>query len=246
MVALLLSLSGALVLAAITWVPPALGRDSGLRPVQPGLLVVAPEARGVVTLGSGRAAQLDETGLRLTNGGGVLFKTVRGGSPLSALLGSVDGSASGRTESISSSLSNLEIDRLAIEPGEVTWSGRLTGDDRSLPATIGVRLEGARLTLTASVDGADAVVVHSAQELGTTGRAPGLPERLLRKRAWWVGDGPAPVTDAYSTRLGVRMGLGPEGSDRGVDLRRMGHTDLHTWSSSAIVTMTSYARVVEE
>ncbi|MGO4242621.1 hypothetical protein AB4028_01570, partial [Janibacter sp. RAF20_2_2] len=72
---MLLSLSAALVLAAVIWVPPALGRDSGLRPVQPGLLVVAPEASGVVTLGQGRAAQLDGTGLRVTNGGRVLFRT---------------------------------------------------------------------------------------------------------------------------------------------------------------------------
>ncbi|MDN5716582.1 MAG: hypothetical protein L0G89_05030 [Janibacter sp.] len=246
MVSLLLSLAGALLLAGIIWVPPALGRDSGVRPIQPGLLVVAPEASGVVTLGAGRAAQLDGTGLRITNGGSLLFRTVRGGSPVSALVGEVDGSGTERSEQISQSLSNLEIERLAIESGEVTWSGHLTGDDRTMPASITVRLEGARLMVTVRAKGADAVVVHSAQELGTRGRAPGLPDRLLRKRAWWVGDGPAPVADAYSTGLGVTMGLGPEGSHRGIDLRRMGHTDLHTWSSSATLTMTSYRRMVEE
>ncbi|WP_157075611.1 hypothetical protein [Janibacter anophelis] len=246
MVSLLLSLSGALLLAAIIWVPPALGRDSGVRPIQPGLLVVAPEASGVVTLGSGRAAQLDGTGLRITNGGGLLFRTVRGGSPLSALFGEVEGSGSERSEEVSAAASNLEIDRLAIEPGEVTWSGRLTGDGQSVPASIVVRLEGARLVVTATAKGADAVVVHSHQELATRGRQPGLPDRLLRKRAWWVGDGPAPVVDAYSTELGVTVGLGPRGRHRGVDLRRMGHTDLHAWAPSATLTMTSYRRVVEE
>ncbi|KRE36102.1 hypothetical protein ASG73_15745 [Janibacter sp. Soil728] len=246
MVSLLLSMTGALLLAAVIWVPPALGQDSGVRQVQPGLLVVAPEARGVVTLGSGRAVQLDETGLRVTNGSTLLFRTVRGGSPMSALLGTVEGRDGDRVEQISTVMSNLDIDRLSIKPGEVTWSGRLTNAEQSLPATIVVRLEGARLVVTAEAKGADAVVVHSAQELGTRGRAPGLPERLLRKRAWWVGDGPAPVTDAYSTELGVVVGVGPRGSHRGIDLRRMGHTDLHAWSSSQTLTMTSYRRTVEE
>ena len=246
MVSLLLSLTGALVLAAIIWVPPALGRDSGIRPVQPGLLVVAPEARGVVTLGDGRAVQLDETGLRVTNGSTLLFRTVRGGSPMSALLGEVEGSGGDRVEQISAVMSNLDIDRLSIKPGEVTWSGRLTSSEGSLPATIVVRLEGARLVVTAEAKGADAVVVHSAQELGTRGRAPGLPDRLLRKRAWWVGGGAPPVTDAYTTELGVIVGVGPQGSHRGVDLRRMGHTDLHAWSPRETVTMTSYRRTVQE
>ncbi|MEN3122809.1 hypothetical protein [Janibacter sp. LM] len=245
MVALLLSLSGALLLALSIWVPPALGRDSGVRPVQPGLLVVAPEASGVVTLGEGRAVQLDGSGLRLTNRGSLLFRTVRGGSPVSALQGEVEGGGTERHEEISHALSNLEIDRLSIQPGEATWSGRLTGDDRELPATVTVRYVGSYLTLEVTAKGADAVVVHSAQELGTVGRQPGLPEQPLRKRAWWVGDGPAPVRDAYRTELGTLVGIGPEGSHRGVDLRRMGHTDLHAWSPSATLSVTSYRRVIE-
>lgn len=241
--ALLLSLCAALVLAAIIWVPPALGRDSGVRPVQPGLLVVAPEARGVVTLGDGRAVQLDESGLRITHGGAVLFRTVRGGSPLSAIEGRVEGQGTERSEQISGALSNLEITTLSIKPGEVTWSGQVADGDRQVPASITVRLDGARILLEAKAKGADALVVHSAQELGTTGRAPGLPQRLLRKRAWWVAEGSAPVSDTYTTSLGAAVGIGPEGAPRGVDLRRMGHTDLHVWSPSATLTMTSYRRV---
>lgn len=246
MVALLLSLCGALVLAAIIWVPPALGRDSGLRPVQPGLLVVAPEASGVVTLGQGRAAQLDDAGLRITNGGNVLFRTVRGGSPFSALRGEVDGRGNDRSEEITQDLSNLEIQRLSIKPGEVTWSGELVGGDARMPASVTVRLEGPRISLEARAEGADALVVHSAQESGTLGRAPGLPSRPLRKRAWWVGDGSVPVTDAYVTQLRTLIGIGPRGAHRGIDLRRMGHTDLHVWSSTAVVTMTSYRKTVEQ
>ena len=246
MVSLVVSLCGALLLAVVIWVPPALGRDSGLRPIQPGLLVVAPEAGGVVTLGKGRAVQLDDTGLRVTSRGNTLFRTVRGGSPVSALLGDVEGRGEGRSEQITRTLSDLEVDRLSIRDGEVTWSGRLTDDDRSLPVALTVRLEGVRITLTATAKGADAVVVHSHQELATRGRQPGLPERLLRKRAWWVDPGASPVADAYSTQLGTTIGVGPRGTARGVDLRRMGHTDLHVWSPSATVAMTSYRRTVEE
>lgn len=239
---LLLSLCGALVLAAIIWVPPALGRDSGVRPIQPGLLVVDPDARGVVTLGEGRAAQLDETGLRITNDGNLLFRTVRGGSPLSALQGSVDGRGNERSEDIERTLSNLEIDHLSIRPGSATWSGTIRDGEEELPASLAVRFEGSRITIEATAKGADAVVVHSHQELGTIGRS-GLPQRLLRKRAWWVADGPAPVTDAYETELGTSVGIGPRGRHRGVDLRRMGHTDLHAWSASATLSVTSYRRV---
>ncbi len=246
MVALVVSLCGALALAAVTWVPPALGRDSGLRPVQPGLLVVAPEAAGVVTLGRGRAVQLDDSGLRVTHRGDRLLRTVRMGSPVSALLGRVEGRGEQRREEVTHTLADLEIDRLAIRPGEATWSGRLTGDDRELPITLTVRLEGLHVTLTAEATGADALVVHSHQELATRGLGSGLPERLLRQRAWWVGSGPGPVTEAYSTSLGTLVGVGPRGSARGVDLRRMGHTDLHVWSSSATVTVTSYRRMMEE
>lgn len=246
MVSLVVSLCGALVLALWVWLPPALGRDSGLRPVQPGLLVVAPEAGGVVTLGEGRAVQLDATGLRITHRGNTLFRTVRGGSPLSALVGRFEGRGTERAEQVEHALGNLEIDRLTIRPGEATWSGRLADDDRTVPVTLTVRFEGVHISLTARAKGADALVVHSHQELTTRGRQPGLPERLLRKRAWWVGGGPAPVADAYSTRLGTTVGIGPEGADRGVDLRRMGHTDLHVWATSATVTITSYRRMVEE
>lgn len=246
MVSLLLSLCGALVLAAIIWVPPALGRDSGIRPVQPGLLVVAPEATGVVTLGRGRAVQLDDTGLRITNDGGLLFRTVRGGSPLSALQGDVEGQGQDRSEQISATLSNLRIDRLSIDPGEVTWSGRLTGDDAEMPASITVRLDGVHIVVTARAKGADAVVVHSAQELGTVGREPAMPDSLLRKHARWVSEEPSSVIDAYSTGLGTTIGIGPVAAHRGVDLRRAGHTDLHAWSPSAMLTMSSYRRTVEE
>ena len=54
------------------------------------------------------------------------------------------------------------------------------------------------------------------------------------------------VADAYATDLGTVIGLGPGPAHRGVDLRRTGHTDLHTWSPSATVTMTSYRRTVEQ
>ena len=242
MVSLLLSLCGALVLAAITWLPPALGRDSGLRAVQPGLLVVTPEASGVVTLGRGRAAQLDASGLRITNGESLLFRTVRGGSPLSALIGQVGGRGDDRVEQPTDALSNLDVTKVSITPGEVVWSGHLTGGERQLPASITVRLDGGSVLVTGTAKGADALVVHSAQELGTVGLAPRLPERLLRKQAWWVAPRPDEVDATYGTGLGSTVAIGPPHAHAGVDLRRMGHTDVHVWSSSATLSVTSYRR----
>lgn len=242
MVSLLLSLAGALVLAVIIWLPPALGRDSGLRQVQPGLLVVAPEASGVVTLGPGRAAQLDGSGLRVTNGESLLFRTVRGGSPLSALIGHVDGRDEDRAEQTASALSNLEVTKVSITPGEVVWSGHLAGDHQRLPASITVSLEGGSVLVTGTAKGADGLVVHSALELGTVGSAPRLPEQLLRKKAWWVAPRPDDVEASYATALGTAVLIGPADAPAGVDLRRMGHTDVHVWAPSATLSVTSYRR----
>lgn len=244
MVSLLVSLSGALILAAVIVVPPALGRDSGVRPIQPGLLTIAPEASGVVTLGEGRAAQFDENGVRITNDGVLLFRTVKRGSPISALIGRVEGGET-PTEDVETTLSNLAIERLAITPGEVTWSGHLTSDGERMPAAITVTLDESRITLEASVEGADAVVVHAHQELGTKGVPPALPDALLRKHAWWVADDPSPTAAVFFTNLGTSVALTPKGAARGVDLRRRGHTDLHIWSPSATLSVTSDRRVVQ-
>ena len=76
----------------------------------------------------------------------------------------VEGRGEGRSEQITHTLSDLEVDRLSIRDREVTWSGRLTGDDRSLPVTLTVRLEGVRITLVGG-DGimGDQIVANPAQ-----------------------------------------------------------------------------------
>lgn len=233
MVALLVSLSGALVIGLVAWVPPLVGRDSGVSATPPGLLEVAPDAAGVVTLGKGRAVRLDETGLTITHEGALLLKTVRGGSPLSAVTGRVEGEGSDRREYVDSALSNLVVQRLSITPGTARWSGELVGDDRRVPARLTVRLDGADILIDVAVDGADGVVVHTAQEVGTLGRRPVLPSRNLRRKAWWVPlDAPA-RSGAFITSLKTDVAIGPSGAHRALDMRLIGHSDVHVWSEDA-------------
>lgn len=239
MVALLASLCGALLLGLVIWVPPAIGRDSGVAPVQPGLLTVAPKAAGVVTLGSGRAARLDSSGLLVTDGPDLLFQSVRGGSPISAVVGEVEGKGSDRREEIERHLSNFAVERLSITPGTARWSGALTDGERRLPATLSVRYDTRWIRVEVEVVGADGVIVHSAQELGTLGRAPVLPSRNLRKRAWWLGAQAPDDAGAYITIRQTDVAIGPRGTHRAVDLRRPGHTDIHVWSGAARLSVSS-------
>lgn len=245
MVALVGSLCAAIVLGLVIWLPPLLGRDSGVAPVQPGLLTVSPEASGVVTLGSGRAARLDAGGLLITNGPDLLFQSVRGGSPVTALRGDVEGEGSDRREEIEVSVSNLVVDRLSITPGAARWTGALVAEGRRLPTTITVRYDSRWIRLEVDVEGADGVIVHSAQEAGTIGRAPVLPSRNLRKKAWWVPRQAPDDTGAYITWRQTDVAVGPRGSHRGVDLRRQGHTDIHVWSPKARLSISS-ERLEEE
>ena len=59
MLALVVSLSGALVLGLTSWVPRVMARDIGIVDVEPGLLEVAQGARGVQSLGAGLSVSGD-------------------------------------------------------------------------------------------------------------------------------------------------------------------------------------------
>lgn len=80
-----------------------------------------------------------------------------------------------------------------------------------------MRLDGGGLRISSD----DSVLVDADREGGTQGRATALPDELSRPDA-----------------------RRPTGAGRGVDLRHKGHPDLHIWSSSATLSVTSYRRVV--
>lgn len=141
MLALVASLTGAALIGAMTWIPPLIGRDSGVLAVTPGLLTVADGAGGVVTLGEGRAVALGPSGIQVTHGTDILYRTVRGGSPVSALRGSYD--ADDRRERVDQVLSDLTVTRLTITPGVARYDGVLRDRDDRLPMTLTVTFDGA-------------------------------------------------------------------------------------------------------
>lgn len=240
MVALLVSLCGALVIGVRTYGPGLVGRDSGVQLTPPGLLQIAPDASGLITLGDGRAVSLDTGGLTISDDGDTLFRTVRGGSPVTAVRGDVSGEGSDRREDLDRAVSNLQIERLVTTtPGEVRWTGVLVDGDERLPTIITVRYEDDVIALDVHVEGAAGVVVHSAQESVSNGLDPWLPERDLKRRAWWVHDD-APADDGvYRHGLSTDVTVGPAQVDRAVDLREVGHTDIHVWAPTAELTVTS-------
>lgn len=250
MVALLISLAGAALVGALTWVPPLIGRDSGVEPVTPGLLTVAEQAQGVITLGDGRAVSLSPTGLEVTDGTDILYRTVRGGSPVSALVGTVDQGDDGSAgddrrsprEQVDETLSDLTIERVGVSPGSARYTGTLASGERTFPLVLTVTYDGSWVRLLVEVDGADAVVLHGAEELGAVGYPPVLPDRLLRGRAWWVDAGTRRDVPILTTERRTDQALGPEGVVRAVDLRRRGHTDLHAWGSVLDLDVSSRAR----
>lgn len=239
MLALVASLCGMVMLGAMAYLPPLLGRDSGVVAVQPGLLTVAPGAGGLVTLGAGRAVRLDAGGMIVTHDDDILFQTVRGGSPLTALRGEVGGAGSDRDEDLDLTASNLSVERLSITPGSARWTGVLVEGRDRFPVTLTVRYAGSTIDLAVEVEGADGVIVHSSQELGTVGIAPGLPDRRLQRKAWWVSSGAGAEQPVYLTARATAVAIGPAESDRAVDLRRLGHTDIHVWSSHASLGISS-------
>lgn len=244
MLALVASLAGAALIGAITWVPPLLGKDSGVRPITPGLLTVTEGAEGVITLGDGRAVSLSSAGLQITDGTDILYRTVRSGSPVSALKGGVDVGDGDRDprEQVDEVLSDLTVDRVGVSPGVARYTGSVSSGERSLPVVVTVTYDAPWVRVYVDVQGADAVVLHGAEELGALGYPPVLPERRLAGRAWWIDPGVDRDTRILTTDRRTDQTLGPRGVLRAVDLRRRGHTDLHSWGPVLDLNVSSRAR----
>lgn len=250
MVALVLSLSALAVLGLVTRLPGWLGQGPGLEDVTPGLLVVEPQARGIATLGGGVTAALYPSGLRLSRGSDILAESVVSGSPVTAVFGSVsgrgeetaEGTGRGTQESIEGRLGNVRIRELLFLPGRATYLGEVFDDQRSLPLTIRIELAGPVIRIGFSVVGADGLVLHLDHRPATTGIEPALPPRNLRKDAFWIRPGTPAEAPAFTSLLGTDVSVGPQGAVRGVDVRHLGRVDLHVWSDSAMLTVSSRAR----
>ncbi len=242
MVALVVSLGALALLGLSTQLPSWLGRDAGIAGVEPGLLRVAPGATGVATLGGDVSVSLYSDGLRILRGNDLLLQTVIRGSMLSAVEGAATGQGDQTTEDVARSLDNVTVDELVFLPGRATYFGHVYDSTTSLPFTMRVELEGTVVRLGANINGADGVVWHLDREPATIGIRPALTAVNLRKSAAWLASGSRDGQAAFSTLLGTDVGIGPQRVARGVDLRFPGRTDVHVWSDSGYLTVSSQAR----
>lgn len=242
MVALVASVSALALLGLFTHVPGWLGHDEGFVDVQPGLLTVAPDARGVATLGGGVTVSLYSDGMRVYRGGDLLLQTVIGGSLLSAMEGKTTGSGPDTREHVDTHLDNVAINELVFLPGRATYFGRVYNGNRSMALTMRIELAGSFIRISASVNGADGVVFHLDYQPATYGLRPALRTVNLRKSAAWIAPSALDGQFAFSTLLGTDVGSGPQRVARGVDLRSTGRTDVHIWSDAAYLTVSSQAR----
>jgi hypothetical protein len=243
MVALVASLGALALLGLVANVPGWLGHDEGFVDVAPGLLSVDPGARGVATLGGGVTVSLYSDGLRISRDNDLLLQTVIGGSMLSAVEGSATTDGDGRTqERVTSSYDTMTITELVFLPGRATYFGTVQDGRGSLPLTLRVESAGGVVRVGASVIGADGVVWHLNREPLTIGIRPALPAINLRNSATWVDLGALEGRAAFSTLLGTDIGVGPQRVARGVDIREQGRTDIHIWSDSCSLTVSSQAR----
>lgn len=99
----------------------------------------------------------------------------------------------------------------------------------SWPLTLDVSIAEDRLTLSASVPGATAIVWHLDTDYDIRGYAPTLPERNLKTRAWWLKTS-VPGGDFTSAR-GADIRVRPADVPRALDVRERGRIDVHIWSS---------------
>lgn len=242
MVGLVASLSALALLGLATHLPGWVGHDEGFDDVTPGLLTVAKDAKGVATLGGGASVSLYSDGLRISRGPDLLLQTVIGGSMLSAVEGSVEGTGDRTREHVRREYPNVTIDELVFLPGRATYFGHVRDGRHSLPLTIKVELAGSVIRLGASVNGADAVVWHLDHRPDTRGLRPVLPPVNLRKSAAWLDPHTPEGRAAFTSSLGTDVGAGPQPVARGVDVRFRGRTDVHIWSDAVYLTVSSQAR----
>ena len=241
MLSLVLSLTALVVLGGTVYVPRLLARDIGIVDVEPGLLSVAQDARGVQSLGAGLTVTLYDRGFRLSRGSTVLADTVTSGAPVVAMRGrTVEGEEHPREE-VASALVDVSIDAVRRDGAAVTYSGVVSGEGEALPLRVVFEPLDGRIRMDVSVEGADAVAVSLDWRPATTGIAPALPERNLKERAYWVD--PTEVQQpAFTWILGTDVSIGPLRVPRAVDLRQDGRIALHVWSSRAVVIVTDTPR----
>ncbi|HQW74358.1 MAG TPA: hypothetical protein PLG46_09720, partial [Ornithinibacter sp.] len=186
MLALVVSLSGALVLGLTSWVPRVMARDIGIVDVEPGLLEVAQGARGVQSLGAGLSVSLFTSGFRLARGSEVLADTVTRGAPVSAMFGSVTEGGEHPRETVSGVLSTVRIDAVRRVGDVVEYLGVVRDSSTSRPLRIKFEPTDGSIRMDVLVPAVDALAIHLDWRPATTGIAPALPERNLRERAYWV------------------------------------------------------------
>ena len=242
MLALVLSLSGALVLGLTSWVPRVMARGIGIVDVEPGLLEVAQGARGVQSLGAGLSVSLFTSGFRLARGSEVLADTVTRGAPVSAMFGSVTEGGEHPRETVSGVLSTVRIDAVRRVGDVVEYLGVVRDSSTSRPLRIKFEPTDGSIRMDVLVPAVDALAIHLDWRPATTGIAPALPERNLRERAYWV-DPTVIAQPAFTWVLGTDVSIGPVQVPRAVDLRQDGRIAIHVWAPRAVVTVTDTPRM---
>jgi hypothetical protein len=241
MLALVVSLGGALLLGLSSWVPRALDRDIGIADVEPGLLEVAQTSRGVQSLGAGLSVALYDSGFRLSRGSTVLADTVTRGAPVTAVLGVLSEADDHPREEVRSVLPHVRIDAVRRVEDTVVYNGVVHDGVHTMPLRIGFEPIDGRIRMDAAIPGADAVAIHLDWRPATTGIAPALPERNLKARASWV-DPSVVEQPAFTWVLGTDVSIGPVQVPRAVDLRQDGRIAVHVWAPRAVVTVTDTPR----
>jgi len=242
MLALVVSLSGALVLGLTSWVPRVMARDIGIVDVEPGLLEVAQGARGVQSLGAGLSVSLFTSGFRLARGSEVLADTVTRGAPVSAMFGSVTEGGEHPRETVSGVLSTVRIDAVRRVGDVVEYLGVVRDSSTSRPLRIKFEPTDGSIRMDVLVPAVDALAIHLDWRPATTGIAPALPERNLREQAYWV-DPTVIAQPAFTWVLGTDVSIGPVQVPRAVDLRQDGRIAVHVWAPRAVVTVTDTPRM---
>ena len=242
MLALVISLSGALVLGLTSWVPRVMARGIGIVDVEPGLLEVAQGARGVQSLGAGLSVSLFTSGFRLARGSEVLADTVTRGAPVSAMFGSVTEGGEHPRETVSGVLSTVRIDAVRRVGDVVEYIGVVRDSSTSRPLRIKFEPTDGSIRMDVLVPAVDALAIHLDWRPAATGIAPALPERNLRERAYWV-DPTVIAQPAFTWVLGTDVSIGPVQVPRAVDLRQDGRIAVHVWAPRAVVTVTDTPRM---
>lgn len=240
MVAFALAMAGVLVLAGMTWIPPLLGKDSGVHVTRPGLLTVDEIATGEVDFPDGASITLSQQGFRLADAAGVLLDTVIQGSPVTAFTGTVTGSGGKRRENLTTVASNVRIEHRLSDDELARFTGYVYDDTERVKhaLTIDIAEKDGRFRFIVVVKGVDAVVIHLRFDHDTVGYAPSVPDRNLVGRAWWVKNVWPASTPIFTTVRGVSVALGPATVDRALDLREPGRTDVHLWSDRVELGLT--------